>query len=86
VTKGMMVLTGRANRWLKLLEDFGHLTPEGMDRLYVGIAELALQSGHPPDQPVDLPLARRAAALLLAPEGDEPLPPILDEDWPLLFS
>lgn len=82
----MVVLSGRAARWLRLLEDFGHLTPEGLDRLCVGIAELAEESGLRPDQAVDLPLVRRAAAMLLAPAGEEPLPALLDEDWPLLFS
>lgn len=85
MARGMVVLTGRAHRWLKLLEDFGHLTPEAMDRLYVGIAELAAQSGGG-DVPVDLPLVRRAAAAYLAPDARESLPPTLDEDWPLLFS
>lgn len=83
---GMVVLSGRAARWLKLVEEFGHLGPEGMDRLYVGIAELAAETGHPPDAPVDLELVRRAAAMVLAPVGDEPMPQILEEDWPLLFS
>jgi hypothetical protein len=82
----MVAITGRATRWLKLLEDFGHLTPEAMDRLYIGVAELAAQSGHPPAEPVDLPLVRRAAAIVLAPTTDEPLPVLLEEDWPLLFS
>lgn len=82
----MYSLTGRAVRWLKVLEDFGHLAPDGVDRLYVGIAEVAAQSGHPTDRPIDLPLVRRAAAIVLAPPADEPLPPLLDEDWPLLFS
>jgi hypothetical protein len=86
VPKGMVVLTGRAARWLKLLEDFGHLTPEAMDRLYVGVAELAVHVGHPLDQPVDLPLVRQAASMFLAPQGEAPLPPLLEEDWPLLFS
>lgn len=86
MARGMVVLTGRAHRWLKLLEDFGHLTPEAMDRLYVGIAELAAQSGAPAGAPVDLPLVRRAAAVYLAPDAQDHLPPALDEDWPLLFS
>ena len=82
----MVVLSGRAARWLRLLEDFGHLGPEASDRLCVGIADLAVRSGVPEGEPVDLDLVRRAAAITLAPSGDEPLSLTLEEDWPLLFS
>lgn len=80
------VLEGRAARWAQLLLDFGHLDAEGLDRLLVAVAELAAEAGHPPDRPVGLDVVRRAAAILLLPQDDLPLPHILEEDWPLLFS
>ncbi|MCA9491192.1 MAG: hypothetical protein KC621_14780 [Myxococcales bacterium] len=79
------LVEGRAARWLRLLQDFGHLDADGQDRLLVAVAELAAESGHPPDLPVGLDLVRRAAAILLLPD-DLPMSQILEEDWPLLFS
>ncbi len=79
-------LTGRAARWIQLLHDFGHVDQEGMDRLYVAVAELAAEAGHPADRPVDVDLVRRAAAILLLPDGDRALTQILEEDWSLLFG
>ena len=78
-------LTGRAARWVQLLQDFGHVDHDGADRLLVAVAELNAGSGEG-EVLVDLPAVRRAAALLFAPDRDEPLPAILEEDWPLLFS
>jgi hypothetical protein len=80
-------LTGRASRWVQLLQDFGHLDQEGVDRLLIAVADLHAESGGAPDAWVDLPTVRRAAAVLLAnPPDDGHLPLILEEDWPLLFS
>lgn len=78
-------LTGRAARWVQLLLDFGHVDPDGADRLLVAVAELHAEEGDA-ESLADLPLVKRAAAMLFAPDGDEPLPGILEEDWPLLFS
>lgn len=80
------LLDGRAARWVQLLQDFGHLDADGQDRLLVAVAELAAESGHPADRPVGLDMVRRAAAILLLPDDDHPMPQILEEDWPLLFS
>jgi hypothetical protein len=79
-------LSGRAARWIKVLSDFGHLTPESLDRLYVAVADLAHAEGLRADRAIDLPLVRRAAALILDPAAEESLSPHLDEDWPILFS
>lgn len=80
-------LTGKAARWLQLLEDFGHLTPEDTDRLLVGAAELAPDSSDASlSRPsvVDEQLIRRAAAIMLFGQVTEE--GLLDEDWPLLFT
>lgn len=78
-------LTGRAARWVRLLQDFGHLDSDGVDRLLVAVADLHAELGGGRDGWVDLPLVRRAAAVLLC-SSDGQLPPILEEDWPLLFA
>lgn len=77
-------LTGRAARWVRLLQDFGHLDSDGVDRLLVTVADLHAETGGGTEGLVDLPLVRRAAAALLC--NDEPLSPILEEDWSLLFA
>lgn len=77
-------LTGRAARWVRLLQDFGHLDNEGVDRLLIGIADLYTDA-HPPDELIDLPVVRRAAAVLLCSDG-MPLSPLLEEDWTILFA
>jgi hypothetical protein len=80
-------LTGRAHRWVGLLQEFGHLDTEGADRLLVAVAELHADMGGEDGAIVDLPLVRRAAAMLLVPtELPEGLPALLDDDWPLFFS
>ena len=79
-------LTGRAARWVQLLQDFGHVDHDGADRLLVAVAELHAELGGADGAVVDLPLVKRAAAMLFAPQADEPMPLILEEDWPLLFS
>lgn len=80
-------LTGRAARWVQLLQDFGHLDATGVDRLAVAVAELHAEAGGRDGDLVDLPMLKRAAAMLLFPSSpDEPSPAILQEDWPLLFS
>jgi hypothetical protein len=76
-------LTGRAARWVQLLQDFGHLDPEGANRLMVGIAELQAADG---GRCADLSLVRRAAAIVLFGDGEAEGPSVLDDDWPLLFS
>jgi hypothetical protein len=80
-------LTGRASRWVQLLQEFGHLDSDGADRLLVAVAELHADLGGEDGAIVDLPLVRRAAAMLLVPtELPDGLPQLLDDDWPLFFS
>jgi hypothetical protein len=74
-------------RWVHLLQDFGHLDQEGIDRLLITAADLHADLGGSSEGWVDLPLVRRAAALVLTADEDESaLPLILEEDWPLLFG
>lgn len=79
-------LTGRATRWVHLLQDFGHLDQDGVDRLLITVADLHAELGGAAEGWVDLPLVRRAAALVLTASDDGSLPLILEEDWPLLFG
>jgi hypothetical protein len=91
-------LTGRASRWVSLLQEFGHIDTDGADRLLVAVAELHADMGGADGALVDLPLVRRAAAMLLVPvdPGAEVppdpqatpagIPALLDDDWPLFFS
>ena len=80
-------LTGRAARWVHLLQDFGHLDTEAFDRLLIAVADLHAQLGGKNDAWVDLPLVRRAAAVqLMAAQEEGPMSIILEEDWSLLFS
>ncbi|MEQ1572125.1 MAG: hypothetical protein ABMA64_41235 [Myxococcota bacterium] len=81
-------LTGRAARWVQLVQDFGHLDQDGVNRLLVTVADLHAESGGDgKDAVVDLPLVRRAAAVMLTSVTDDgQLPMILEEDWALLFS
>jgi hypothetical protein len=80
-------LSGRAARWIRLLQDFGHLDQEGTDRLLIAVADLHAETGGADDALVDLPEVRRAAALILTGAPDDgQLPMILEEDWQLLFS
>jgi hypothetical protein len=73
-------------RWIHLLQDFGHLDADGVDRLLITVADLHAELGGAKDGWIDLPLVRRAAAMILTARDDEPLPIILEEDWPLLFG
>lgn len=75
-------LTGRASRFLQLLQDYGHLDERGVDHVLLGLAELV---GTQEGALVDLPMVRRmAAATLFGPEDDPE--GVLSEDWPFLFS
>lgn len=76
-------LTGRASRFVFMLRDFGHLDDEGVDRLLLGAADLRVPGAV---GPVDLPEVRRAAAMMLFPEGEQPPSALLQADWPILFS
>lgn len=81
-------LEGRDQRYLRLLEDFGHLTPDGADRLCVAVAELmpdAEAGTWEAPTPVPREALRRAAAIVLF-QADGADRGALAEDWPLLFS
>ncbi len=76
-------LTGRAARFVQMLQDFGHLDSESADRLLLGVADLR---GPDVDAMVDLPQVKRAAAMLLFPEGPDGHTGVLAQDWAILFS
>ncbi len=77
-------LTGRAARFLKLLQDFGHIDQQSADELLVAAAEMY---GAARPARVDLVDIRRIAASWLI---DMDLPAdrrqMLEEDWSILFS
>ena len=80
-------ITGKGSRWIRLVEEFGHLGSEDVDRLLVGVSELSPEAAeaspsHP--APVDERLLRRAAAIMLF--GQTMDSSTLEEDWALLFS
>lgn len=82
-------LTGRAQRWLRLLQDFGHIDDGRIEDLLVQLADNGPASGA--EGIVDLPALRRAASVMLFGDGDaqqlrdlEKGP--LAEDWLFLFS
>lgn len=90
-----VVLTGRAARWLQLLQDFGHIDTEMADQILIFVADIAakeheaeLRVNPRTRVSIDLVQIRRAAALLVARDlEDAPqLPMVLEEDWPLFFS
>lgn len=81
-------LTGRAQRFLHVLQDFGHIDDTRMNELLMRVAEV---SGTEEEAPVDLPMVRRVAAIVLFGRGnveaiDEIEKGVLSEDWPLMFS
>lgn len=78
-------LTGRAARWIQLLQDFGHLDASSADQLVMAAADLHAEMQTVGDR-IDLALVRRAAAMMLFGSGASEPSPVLDEDWPLLFS
>lgn len=83
-----VTLTGRAARWLQLLQEFGHIDADSTDRLLIFISDLATRErrGENPLW-VDLPEVRRATALLLVRDLEDGGPfDLLEEDWPLFFS
>lgn len=71
-------LTGRAWRYLVMLEDLGHLEPEVVDDLLVSLSDKGSSR-----RPVvlDVASARRAAAIEMFDENR-----VTGDDWNLLFS
>jgi hypothetical protein len=77
-------LTGRAARYLKILQEFGHFDQQGLDDLLLAAAEM--YGGTKPVL-IDVPEVRRlAASWLTEAELPSDRQAMLDEDWPLLFS
>ena len=76
-------LTGRATRFLALLQDFGHISERQLDELFVALVETY---GREREALVDLPAVRRVAAVILFNGSPEAESEVLAEDWPLLFS
>lgn len=77
-------LTGRAQRFLQMLQEFGHLDEEG-----VGDLLMSLRVSHPSRGVAlaDLDAVRMAAAVVMFARSDPEAPdPMMAEDWPLLFS
>ncbi len=79
-----MALTGRAARWLHLLQDLGHVDLATADELIMAASDLHRELHHEGNR-VDLDTVRQAAAMLLFTSDAEPTT-MLDDDWPLLFS
>lgn len=75
-------LTGKAARFMQILQDFGHLDEDAALRLLLDIEP----SDDRDDDLADLDDARRAAAIALFERLDGDIGGILGEDWPLLFS
>lgn len=71
-------LTGRAWRYLTMLEDLGHLEPEVIDDLLVALSD---KGSSRRTVVLDVPSARRAAAIEMFDENR-----VTTEDWNLLFS
>ncbi|MEM6926515.1 MAG: hypothetical protein AAF602_06290 [Myxococcota bacterium] len=79
-----MALTGRAARWLHLLQDLGHIDIATADELIMAASDLHRELRHEGNR-VDLDTVRQAAAMLLFTSDSEPST-MLNDDWPLLFS
>jgi len=76
-----VVLTGRASRFLRVLQELGHLDDEGWAQVVLAAAR---EAGD--DRRVGPELIRRhAARLLFERTGGQESPP-LDRDWRVLFS
>ncbi len=86
---GRIRFTGRAARFLQVLQDFGHVDEGQLDQILSLIAERVGRSDR--EVYVDLPVVRRFAATFLFGRGatedlEELEDSVLAEDWPLLFS
>ena len=74
-------LTGRALRFLQLMQDFGHV--EDVSRIVLDLPRF----GFPDDNGVyDLDTVKRAVASAILEERPEGVSGLLAQDWPLLFS
>jgi hypothetical protein len=77
-------LTGRAARFLQMMQDLGHLDEESKSQVL-----LSVRVANPSRAPawVDVDTVRSATAMILFHrlEGEE-VSGILSEDWPLVFS
>jgi len=79
-----LALSGRAARWLHLLQDLGHIDLATADELVIAASDLHRELSQEGDR-VQFHTIRQAAAMLLFTADSEPTS-MLDDDWPLLFS
>lgn len=74
-------LSGKASRFLAMLQDFGHIDAQAADDILVALAD-TLPSGR-----AELDDVRRmAAAWLFGDDGEPSILASLGEDWAMLFS
>lgn len=74
-------LSGRAMRFVQVLQELGHVDAESANRLLVGVGELTT------GKVADLAEIRRAAAMMLFHQEEGPSQDsMMAEDWPILFS
>ena len=80
-----LTLSGPAARWVQLLQEFGHIDPAMADQLIMAAADLHTEMQAAGTR-IELHQVRRAAAIMMFGNGAPITTPLLDEDWPLLFS
>lgn len=73
-------LTGKSERYVKLLQQYGHLDEDGVNRLLLAVSEVVGNER----RPVELPMLRRIAAMILINEAKSEA--LLEADWEMLFS
>jgi len=76
-------VSGRSAYFIRLLVDFGHLTPQNESELLARSIERAMKRGL---ASVSLELVREVASELLFETQPRQAGGILAEDWPLLFT
>lgn len=79
-----LALSGRAARWLNLLQDLGHIDLSTADELIMAASDLHRELRYEGTR-VGLETIRQAAAMFLFATESHPAT-MLDDDWPLLFS
>jgi hypothetical protein len=77
-------LTGRAVRFLDMMQDLGHLDEEAKSQVLLSVRSTQQSRGA---TWVDVDTVRSATAMVLFHRLDgEPIAGVLGEDWPLVFS
>ena len=75
-------LTGRAARFVRLLQEFDHLDARTTEAFLIALADFC---GAEQEATVDIDQVRQLAASWLFAEHDEMIK-VLSDDWNLLFS